>query len=368
MRGRGGFSPERLKLARQRRGIQQQELAVWIGVTPKAVSRWELGKRVPITDRLESLSRVLNFPVEYFFGSPPPILQNWAFRSLTKMTAPQRDMALAAGVQAISLDMWLDERIQRPELRVPDLRGQLPEAAATAVRATWGLGYRALPNVVHLMEANGFRVYSLVHDGVNVDAFSVWHGNVPFVFLNTTVTIERSRMDACHEIGHLVLHARTGGGGRSPEEREAAEFATALLMPAEPVMATAPPRVTLQSIVEAKQLWGVSALAYICRLHKLGRITEWQYRSLAIKIKTEYRTTEPHPLRVPEASKVLWWVFSSRESGISRREAVRHLQVPMSDLDEMIFGLTLTPVRGKITGSAAGAMKTRGEAELRLVD
>ena len=39
-----------------------------------------------------------------------------------------------------------------------------------------------LPNVVHLMEAHGIRVYSLVQDGASFDAFSVWHGEVPFAF------------------------------------------------------------------------------------------------------------------------------------------------------------------------------------------
>lgn len=349
------FSPERLRLARKRRGLHQQELAARIGVSPKAVSRWERGERSPEDDNLASLARELRFPVSYFLGDAPPTLDNWAFRSLARMTARQRDMALAAGAQAVGLDLWLDTLIERPDPNLSDLRGHPPEKAAVAVRAAWGLGYRPLPNVVHLMESNGMRVYSLVHDGADFDAFSVWYGKVPFVFLNTTVTTERGRMDSCHEIGHLVLHKHTGGGETKSENDEAAAFAAAFLMPVEPFMASAPRKPTLASVIEAKRQWGVSALAYVRRLHELGRITDWQYRSLCIKIKTEYRhTEEPSPIREPEASKVLAWVFSSHESRISRRDATKYLRIQMSDLDDMTFGLTITAMQGGARDSTRG--------------
>ena len=368
------FSPERLKLARQRRGLRQQELAARIRVSPRSIGRWERGVTAPKDDNLRFLAQELRFPDAYFFGDAPPTLEGWAFRSLARMTGRQRDTALAAGAQAVCLDLWLDTLFHRPKLRVPDLRDHSsPEDAAIALRAVWGLGYRPLPNVVHLMEANGIRVYSLVHAEANFDAFSVWYGGVPFVFLNTTTTTERRRMDACHEIGHLVLHAHTGGGDTKPENDEAAAFAAAFLMPAAPFVASAPQRITLASVITAKQQWGVSAISYVRRLHDLGRLTDWQYRSLCIRIRTQYHyTEEPGPVRAPEVSKVLAWVFSSGESGISRRDVVEHLQIPMSDLDEMTFGLTLTAVPEGVTGAMHPAMRQAGRKggvpDLQLVE
>lgn len=358
------FSQHRLTLARQRRGLRKQELAARIGVTPKAVSRWESGERVPDDDNLRALSDELRFPKEYFFGDAPPSLEDWAFRSAARMTASQRDMALAAAVQAVALDQWLDTHIHRPLLDVPDLHGHTPKEAAVAVRAAWGLGYKPLPNLVHLLESRGVRVYSLLHEGIGFDALSVWHGGLPFVFLNTSVTAERSRWDASHEIGHLVLHARSGGGNTRSDNREADEFAADFLMPAEPVIASAPRRLTMATVVEAKRPWGVSALGYVRRLHVLGRISEWQYKSLCIEIKTGYPRTEPGPERPSEASRVLAWAFSSAESGISRRDAVRYLRIPTSDLDDMTFGLALTPIVG---GQAATAPVPTGKPDLRLV-
>lgn len=360
------FSPERLRLARQRRGLRMQELAARVDVTPKTVSRWERGERVPEDENLAALSTELGFPKEYFFGDAPPTLEDWAFRSLARMTARQRDTALAAGAQAVGLDQWLDRLIERPDLNIPDLRGHSPEDAALAVRATWGLGFRPLPNLVHLLEANGIRVYSLVHEGAEFDAFSVWHGGIPFVFLNTTVTAERSRMDASHETGHLVLHAHTGGGSTKAENDEAHAFAAAFLMPAEPFLASAPRRVSLASVLEAKQRWGVSALGYVRRLHVLGQISDWQYKSLCIELKTKYRKSEPGRTRPHEASKVLAWAFSG-DSGISRKDAIRHLRIPMKDLDEMTFGLALTPIEGGSNPSSDDGGAGSSKPDLRLV-
>lgn len=347
------FSPERLTLARQRRGLRKQELAARVGVTPRTVSRWESGDRTPDDDNLDALSRQLGFPTEYFFGDAPPTLDNWAFRSLARMTARQRDTALAAGAQAVGLDLWLDGFIKRPDLDILDLRGQSPAQAAVAIRASWGLGNRPVPNMVHLLESRGIRVYSLVHDGTEFDAFSVWYGELPFVLLNTKVTVERSRLDAAHELGHLVLHAHTGGGATKSENDEAHAFAANFLMPKDQFVATAPRRMSLLSLVQAKERWGVSALSYVRRMHVLGLISDWQYKSMCIEIKVKYPKTEPGPALPNEASKVLAWVFSV-ESGITRKDAARHLAIPMRDLDEMTFGLALTPIMGGASSTDPG--------------
>lgn len=360
------FSPERLALARKRRGLFLQELAARIGVTAKSVGTWESGKATPNNDRIDSLARVLEFPREFFFGDAPPMLGTAAFRSLARMTARQRDMALAAGAQAVAFDSWIEREYRRPEPNVPDLRDSSPESAAEGVRAVWGLGYKRIPNLVHLLEANGVRVYSLVHDGSEIDAFSLWQGMTPFIFLNTTKTTERSRMDASHELGHLVLHAHTGGGTTKQHETEAQAFAAAFLMPRAPFIATSPRRVTLPAVIEAKAQWGVSALAYVHRLHRVGRLTDWQYQSLCIQIKSTFGNTEPGPERPRETSQVLAKVLSSpgRARTSNRREIAKHLRIYMRDLDEMTFGLALTPVAG---GRSAPAAPTTGSS-LQLIE
>lgn len=357
------FSPQRLTLARLRRGLFVQELAARLGVAVKTVGRWERGEKEPELENLDAMARVLGFPRDYFFGDAPPRLDEAAFRSLRRMTARQRSMALAAGSQAVALDNLIGEKFKRPPADVPDLRDMHPEDASEALRAEWGLGYRPIPNFVHLLEKHGTRVYSLVHEGGEIDAFSSWQGGTPFIFLNTTKTAERSRLDAGHELGHLCLHHHNAGMVMQAEEDEAQLFASSFLMPKAPFIATAPRRINLPAVLDAKQQWGVSALAYIYRLHALGRLTEWQYRSLNIQIKSSYPKAEPGKAMPREASQVLTKVFASNVAGTSRKEMAKQLRIQLADLDEMTFGLALTPVVGAIsrpTHDPAPKTKPRG--------
>ena len=339
------FSGERLVLARQRRGLFAQELAARVGVSVKTVGRWERSEKAPEEKNVLALSALLDFPPHHFFGDAPERLAAEKFRALARLTRRDQNLARAAGAQAVALDRWISQRFTRPEPNVPDLRDCTPEEAAEKLRAVWALGNKPLPNIVHLLERNGVRVYSLVHLGDEIDAFSVWQGAVPFVFLNTVKSTERGRMDACHELCHLTMHAHTNGAA---EEREAQTFAGSLLMPAVPFLASRPARISLGAIIEAKQEWGVSALAYAHRLYTLRHMTDWQYRNLCIEIKSRFPRAEPGPERPREHSQVLAKVLAN---GASRKEMARDLGIRMQDFDEMTFGLALTPIPGGATSS-----------------
>ncbi|WP_254402128.1 ImmA/IrrE family metallo-endopeptidase [Streptomyces sp. AC555_RSS877] len=80
--------------------------------------------------------------------------------------------------------------------------------------------------MVHLLQSHGVRVFSLSPDSLEVDAFAVWRGTTPFVFLNTMETVERSTFDAAHELGHLVMHA-TRERPAPEAERQANDFTSA---------------------------------------------------------------------------------------------------------------------------------------------
>ncbi len=360
------FSPQRLTLARQRRGLFIQELAARVRVAVKTVTRWEKGIKEPEPENVDALAKHLGFPRNFFYGDAPPRLNEVAFRSLTKMTARQRNMAVAAGSQAVALDMLITTMFKRPAVNIPDLRNMNPEQAADTVRAQWGLGYRPIPNLVHLLEKNGVRVYSLVHEGGEIDGFSTWQGETPFIFLNTTKTAERSRMDAAHELGHLTMHYDIGGEISRDEEHEAQLFASSFLMPSAAFIATAPRRITLPAILDAKGRWGVSALAYVYRLYSLGRLSEWQNRSLNIEIKSAFPRSEPGHTVQSESSQVLAKVLASSVPGTSRKEIARHLRIHLGDLDEITFGLALTPVVGRIKPPAPQEPPT-AKPKFRLV-
>jgi len=58
----------RIKYARTRAGITQDELAVRVGTNSRQVWRWESGENIPKADVLRLLSDVLDVPTDYLVG------------------------------------------------------------------------------------------------------------------------------------------------------------------------------------------------------------------------------------------------------------------------------------------------------------
>jgi transcriptional regulator with XRE-family HTH domain len=87
------FNPTRLTWARRRRGLTKTRLAASIGVELRSISAYETGEFNPEPDRLTVIARTLRFPQDFFFGDDieEPAIDTASFRSLSKMTARQRD-------------------------------------------------------------------------------------------------------------------------------------------------------------------------------------------------------------------------------------------------------------------------------------
>lgn len=347
--------------------MTKKGLAEAAEITVRSVSAYEAGSTVPTDETIARLAAALAFPPEFFDGDEVDLLaaDGASFRSLSSMTASQRDSALAAGALAVMLSEWVHERFELPPANVPDLRGHEPEAAAGALRTAWGLGERPIRNVVQLLEANGVRVFSLVQESADVDAFSVWRSDVPFVFLNTMKSAERSRFDAAHELGHLVLHRHGAPQGREAE-READAFASAFLMPAGSVHARAPGFATLDALVKLKRVWNVSVAALAHRLHRLGLVSEWHYRTLCIQMSERgFRREEPDGI-ARETSQLLQKVFAAlRAERITPGDVARELRITQRELDTLVFGLVLLPVAGRAHSSGRAP---REGPRLRLVE
>lgn len=318
-------------------------LATAVGVSPVTISRLENGVNEPEEDTLNALSRVLDFPREFFcagdFDDLP--VQSASFRSLTSMTARERDAALSAGTIAFLFDDWIEERFNLPTPDVPDLRADAtPEAAAQAVREYWGLGQQPIPSMVKLLEAKGVRVFSLCEDTKTVDAFSCWRNSQPFVFLNTFKSTERSRFDAAHELGHLVMHRHGEQQDSRQAENEADQFASHFLMPQDDVASRIRVVTGLEELIRAKKRWGVSVAALTYRLNKMGIVSEWQNRTFNIEISRRgYRSHEPEGLE-PERSVVWPQVLGALWNERTTRDHIAAaLHLPTHELESILFRL-----------------------------
>ncbi|MFY0634785.1 MAG: ImmA/IrrE family metallo-endopeptidase [Vannielia sp.] len=339
------FSAERLKMARFRRKLSGKGLAEAAGLTPVTVSKAENGHQ-PDDATVQKLARALDYPVTFFFMDTPETLETKAvsFRSLKKMSAAERNASLAAGSIGIAFYDWIERHFNLPTPDLIDLSKERdrPEVAARLLRQHWGLGDRPVGSLLKLYESKGIRVLSLSENTPNVDAYSFWHAERPYMFLNQRKTAERSNFDSAHELGHLVLHfhAARESAQIDDAEKQADQFASAFLMPEADMKNSLARAYSASQIIKAKARWKVSAMALATRLHGLGILSDWNYRSIIIELgQRGYRRGEPTGVE-RETSTVLAKVLAALwKNGVTRANVASELNLPWEEVETLIFDL-----------------------------
>jgi len=335
------FEPSRLILARDRAGLTQTVLGELVGVSARTIKGYEAGSIAPSHQTLRDLARVLEYPEAFFLAAAIEALplEAASFRALSKASAKIRNKAVASGTFAVSLLYpFLSERFDLPAVNVPDLREETPEGAAEALRSHWGLGQRPIPHAVSLLESRGVRVFSLSEDCDAIDAFSIWRDGVPFVFLNTRKTAERSIFDTAHELGHLVLH-RHGVPQGHDAENQADRFASHFLLPESAIRADAPTVATVATVAAMKKRWRASTAAIGRRLHDLGRMTDYHYTQFNKYLSQRGRRIEPAPIS-RETSVVLRKALGElANEGLDAKSIAKALNLPLAELRALTFGL-----------------------------
>lgn len=367
------FNPSRLRLARARRALTIKALAEAIGMTSRMVSAYENGNSEPPASTLRNIAQTLQYPETFFIGDDIEKLdyESVSFRSMKAMKASQRDAALAAAELAIEFNNWLEVNFELPATDLCNFRESeigSPETAARVLREKWGLGELYIRNMVHLLEAKGVKVFSLAENNKEVDAFSFWKKDTAFIFLNTQKSAERSRFDAAHELGHLVLHKHGIQVSEDSErqkdineesgkeinkrsvEREADRFASAFLMPESSIRANAPRFVTIENLIQLKKSWNVSVASLVRRLYDLSLITEWHYRTLNIEMSRRGMLKKEPEGIAKEKSQIFEKVFRSLwQEGITRNDIAKQLNLPVDEIDQLVFNLAFigATIRGK---------------------
>lgn len=313
------FNGERLKSARVYRGLTISELAEKAEVSKQAISQFEHNKNSPGLETLMRIIHCLGFPREYFYEENDLDLKigNTYFRSLLTTNKRQRASQIEKTKILAAIFRYLDKYIQFPKLNLPPLdhNGDI-EKAALSLREFWGLGLEPIPNIVRVLERNGFIVTSFLTKEEKIDAFSQrqdFNGNVNYFIVlgNEKNSAARRQFDAAHELGHIILHDWSydleliSREEFKQIEQEANQFAAEFLLPRESFLndLVAPYQTKLDYYVELKKKWKVSISAMIVRAYQLNAINYNQYQYLMRQMsKKGMRRKEPldNILKVPE--------------------------------------------------------------------
>jgi Zn-dependent peptidase ImmA (M78 family)/transcriptional regulator with XRE-family HTH domain len=285
------FAGRRLLLAREQRGLTQAQLAnevVRLGgtLTPAAISQYENSEARPKSSTLSLLATALGHPLDFFAAGPndPPLTSDAAFfRSLRSTSARDRRSASSLALYAFLFAKALERYVGLPVLDLPNFpltvgQDHLANNAARSARDYLDQGQGPVDNVVQLLERHGvvvIRVEGLVTN--RVDAFSIPAPERPVVVLGgDKKDWSRSRFDAAHELGHLVLHSEEAVGERWAES-QAHAFSAEFLMPAQTIRDELPSELEWDSYLELKQRWGVSVQALVRRAKDLHVIDQETY-------------------------------------------------------------------------------------------
>ena len=333
---------ERLKVARELRGLTQTALAESLDVSQSAISFAERGRLEPSEELLSAAALKLGFPISFFrrdsHGSFP-LGSLLLYRARKSLTSSQESQSRRWAQVMFECTQTLSKRVRTIQFRVPQL-SEPPEVAAAITRDSLGLApEEPVPHFVRALERAGTTVLALPLDLSKIDAFSVWaaeDSGTPVIALMHGRPGDRLRWSTAHELGHLVLHRSIRGSVRDVED-EANAFAAELLMPEDAMLDELESPLTLNALAGLKARWGVSMQALIMRAADLEIITPRQKKYLFMKFsKAGWRKREPVEVPVERPLAFRRMVELLFGAPIDTRRVAGNLNIPEQMLIEFL--------------------------------
>lgn len=297
-----GVNPEMVVLARESRGLTQQQLSTSIGLEQYELSRLENGYTQGVSESvLLKMVKVLDYPKSFFFQEfrVYPLWMNFYRKHKTLSAKELKRVAALINIYRERVRRLLSsadiEYLQIPDFTIEEYG--TPENVATAVREYLKLPRGCVENVTELLERLGIIVIQLDFGIRKFSGASLFIDNNFHILFINKMPPDRQRFTLAHELGHLVMH--NAPRPEMPLEDEADRFASEFLMPSrdiKPYLAN----LTMEKLASLKLHWRVSMQAILQKAHSMGKITDRQHRNFWMKMgKLGYRLREPPRLDPP---------------------------------------------------------------------
>lgn len=371
--GISGFQPERLTQIREARGLSKINLGRLVDRSPSTVTKWENGSHSPDAEVLAILGQVLNCPLTWFMKPTTKKENNPIFFRTLSSTAKDLCNASERYMEWLQeASIFLQESLDLPSVNIPHLEvddyraidDELIEIMAAKCRKLWGLDLAPVSDLLLIIENAGVICSRFEQGSAVMDGYSQWNEEEkrPYIILASDKdNYYRSRFDAAHELGHLVLHRyvqRLDIINFKPIEDQANKFAACFMLPEESFSVELPPYPTLENFVSLKTRWGMSAQAMIHRAKSLELISPLEYQRLYKSVSARgWRKGEPlDDLRKPETVRLLpRCVNLLLESNVfSKASLLEALSMSRTDVEDI-----LSMPRGYLTSSVVMDLESR---------
>ncbi|MFB3904928.1 MAG: helix-turn-helix domain-containing protein [Acidobacteriota bacterium] len=349
---------DRLRETRESLHLTASKVAELSGLGASSISEFENGRRIPSLAQLQKLANIYHRSISFFLEEGPVRREVvlWRERPEPSVAAEIEAQFLKFCRQYRNLETWCDERLK---VRLPIAEGipsrftyRQASALAKQVRDELQLGDRPAQVLLTVLEeVCGVKVIyrDFEPSGAAASTYSDEFG--PAVLLNASNTRWRRNFDLAHEVFHLVtwevFHSAEENGAVEVdpvEEKFAGTFASALLMPDEPLRSAISEhsrdgKLPFEEIFDIARQFDVSAGALLWRLHSLYRTPDQedltrenveQARRLAPLF--DKRSTEEPPERPSRYCALAFRALKkgalsagrfAEYMGVSRQEAMR---------------------------------------------
>jgi len=289
---------KRLKSARLMSKLSMEGLSNLMNgqVSKQTISKYEAAKMLPSSTILLALSQVLNVDPDYFFRPYNFDMESIevSFRKKRSVSAKE-ESALKEHVQN-EVERYLEVEdilgIQQPFTqtvnKAPISSHQDMVIRAQELRRDWHLGDAPIANVQSLLENKDIRVIALDNAPTEFDGLSgIINGKYPVIVLNAKKTVERKRLTALHELGHILFNEYFASNlSEHDKEKLCTAFASEMLIGTSivaSVFGANRKEISLNELLPLQQDFGVSIDAIVAKAFQIGLMSESRYRGYFIR-------------------------------------------------------------------------------------
>lgn len=341
------ISGERIRQAREIRGMTQAELAEKVSLHQSNIARLEQGIYQPLDTVVQAVALATGFPVPFFREDPIVDFPQGSllYRKRASLRTGHKSMLRQTSSVLFEIGLRLSREAGEIPMRLPATTGD-PERDARNVREVFGYEEnQPLINLVRAIEQLGVFVIALTKDIDDHDAFSLWAKSdqvKPVLVLSIAKPGDRLRFSLAHELGHLMLHKGITAGVKV-HERQADAFASELLLPTTAMLDEMVPPLNLTRLAELKARWGVSIQALLVRALRLQIITLRQYKYLFQQLTVRgWRKREPVNVPVERPRLLLQLIESVFGIPVMTGRVAELLNIP-----EVLLEQVLSAYQGK---------------------
>jgi Zn-dependent peptidase ImmA (M78 family) len=302
---------ERLRRSRRDLGLSTravvERLKPRTALSHQTLTNYEKNLTRPPIDVMSALSDLYERPLTWFL-SGGACMTGVKYRNL-KSKVGVRDRHRFEGECERWLEAYtvIERHLDQPLRATMTFRlGSGEDAAEGAYRLRQELDLGdddRVESVIDILESLGVRVLE-TYTELAIDGLAANRGSEHVVVLNARVAHDRARMNAAHELGHLVSgDCDTEGPEGASQEKAAFEFASNLLL-TRSMLEEAFARQSVVDMVKFKERFGISLHAMVYRAQQEGLISSGQAKHLWIEFaKRGWKTREPGSVWADRATR-----------------------------------------------------------------